>query len=52
MCGADRVAMAALAIDVGTGMFRDRVVASQENRTVGSEPAEDRRHISVCQVRE
>lgn len=38
---ADRIAMAALAVDMRARVFGDRVVASQENGTSGREVIED-----------
>ena len=37
--GADRIAMAALAVDVRTGMFGDRIVTGQKNVPRGTKRA-------------
>src|SRR5262249_20323856 len=50
--GADRIAMAAFAVDVRTGMFGDRVVTGQENRALRDEAGQDRRDITTRQGRE
>jgi hypothetical protein len=41
--GADRVAVAALAEDMGAGVLGDRFVAGQEGRAARREAGEDRR---------
>jgi hypothetical protein len=38
----DRVAMAALAVDVRARVFLDGVVGGQDDRALGDEPREDR----------
>ena len=49
---ADRIAMAALAVDVRTGMLGDRVVTGQKNSASRDETSEHRRDITACQGRE
>ena len=44
--------MAALAVDVRTGMFGDCIVTGQENSARRDEACEDRRNITACQGRE
>ena len=48
--GADRVAMTALAIDLGTGMLCDGIITSQFDDILGRESGEDHSGESPCQI--
>ena len=50
--GADRVAMATLAVDMRAGMLGDGIVPGQEDRSTRREAGQDRRYVAACQGRE
>jgi hypothetical protein len=49
--GADRVAMAALAVDMKPRMLGDGIVPGQKDRSTRREAGKDRRDVAACQGR-